>query len=582
MSNEFTQHLTGVFLQGFQSILNPTYINIEKLTFFYGPNSAGKSAILDALKIIDELTSEGGTHIALKHWNFASERNAIGVEIISSRIIWHFDSLHDSYLVWKDRKGDDGEFRHVSFIDSTLGKRIQVEFSGEYFKDIKVAIDSKPIFEIFSYSCQQYSEDHKPVEHGEEDSHDLIWGKLVVYKKNVNFNNFGYHVEDLSRYSTYRKDILDSYHYPLFVNENEETIEINGIHFEPHPATGGVEVNDSVERLLFRNLPKNIEEIEKSDPELAQFYRKHFDKNSSEFSQLKENRAKLYWKIRDIVDDLKLVIQGLFLHVNYAVHHNRVAGNRGLLQSSKPFFCGPKVLSSGFSTEMLQQLGDISSSKYSVALARNFESGFSREIYNGFGNGTFDFINESIKKYLSSMREYKIIARVLEVKEIERKEEYVLNDHLVVFLKLIHEKKDIELGFENVGSGISYIFPILTSLWASRLSFVEQPELHLHPRAQCEISDVFIHAYNKGSNSVIESHSEHILLRVLRRIRETNKGLLLPNELKLTSADVNIYYFEPLPEGNTRVKKIRIDKEGELIDRWPGGFFSERDGELFS
>jgi AAA15 family ATPase/GTPase len=581
MSNEFTQHLTGVFLQGFQSILNPTFINIEKLTFFYGPNSAGKSAILDALKIIDELTSEGGTHIALKHWNFAAERNAIGVEIISSQISWHFDSLHDSYLVWRDRKGDDGEFRHVNFIDSTLGKRIQVEFSGEHFKDIKVAIDSKPIFEIFSYSRQQYSEYHKPVEHGEEDSDDLIWGKLVVYKKNVNFNNFGYHVEDLSRYSNYRKDILYSYHYPLFVNENEETIEINGIHFEPHPATGGVEVDDSVERLLFRTLPKNIEEIEKSDPELAQFYRKHFDKNSSEFSQLKENRAKLYWKIRDIVDDLKLVIQGLFLHVNYAVHHNRVAGNRGLLQSSKPFFCGPKVLSSGFSTEMLQQLGDISSSKYSVALARNFESGFSREIYNGFGNGTFDFINESIKKYLSSMREYKIIARVLEVKESERKEEYVLNDHLVVFLKLIHEKKDIELGFENVGSGISYVFPILTSLWASRLSFVEQPELHLHPRAQCEISDVFIHAYNKGSNSVIESHSEHILLRILRRIRESNKGLLLPNELNLTSADVNIYYFEPLPEGNTRVKKIRIDKEGELIDRWPGGFFSERDGELF-
>jgi predicted ATPase len=179
------------------------------------------------------------------------------------------------------------------------------------------------------------------------------------------------------------------------------------------------------------------------------------------------------------------------------------------------------------------------------------------------------------------MREYKIIAKVLEVKESEKKEEYVFNDHLVIFLKLSHEKNNIELGFENVGSGISYVFPILTSLWASRLSFVEQPELHLHPRAQCEISDVFIHAYNKGSNSVIESHSEHILLRILRRVRETNKGLLLPNELKLTSADVNIYYFEPLPEGNTHVKKIRIDKEGEFIDRWPGGFFSERDGELF-
>lgn len=581
MNSEFTQHLTGVFLQGFQSILNPTYLNIEKLTLFYGPNSAGKSAILDALKLVDRLTSEGGTHIASKHWNRASDRNAIGVEIIPKRISWHFDSLHDSYLVWRDRKGDDGEFRHVDFVDSTLGKRVQIEFSGESLKDIKVAIDSKPIFEIFSYSRQQYSDDHKPVEHGDEDSDDLIWGKLVVHKKNVNFNNFGYHIQDLSKDSEYRKDILDSYHHSLFVTENEEIIEIRGIHFEPHPGNGCVEVDDSVEYVLFCDLPKNIEEIEKTNPNLGRFYRKHFDKKSNEFSELKNNRAKLYWKIRDIVDDLKLIIQGLFLHINYAVQHNHVAGNRGLLQSSRPFFCGPDVLRSGFSSAMSQQLGDISSSKYSIALARNFESGFVREIHNGLGNGTFDFVNETIKKYLVSIREYKIIAKVLAVKEREKQEDYVFDDHIVVFLKLCHEKNNIELGFENVGSGISYVFPILTSLWASRLSFVEQPELHLHPRAQCEISDVFIHAYNKGSNSVIESHSEHILLRILRRVRETNKGLLLPNELKLTSADVNIYYFEPLPEGNTHVKKIRIDKEGEFIDRWPGGFFSERDGELF-
>ena len=179
------------------------------------------------------------------------------------------------------------------------------------------------------------------------------------------------------------------------------------------------------------------------------------------------------------------------------------------------------------------------------------------------------------------MREYKIIPKVLEVKERGKKENYVHDDEEIIFLKLIFEKNNIELGFENVGSGISYVFPILTSLWASRLSFIEQPELHLHPRAQCEISDVFIHAYNKGSNSVIESHSEHILLRILRRIRETNKGFLLPDELKLTTDDVNIYYFEPLPEGCTRVKRIRVDKQGELMDRWPGGFFSERDAELF-
>jgi predicted ATPase len=581
MNSKSNIQLTGVFLQGFQSILNPTFLDVEKLTLFYGPNSAGKSSILDALKIIDELTSEGGTHLAVNHWNRMSERNAIGVEIICKNISSDHDSLFDSYINWRDTKGGDGEYRHVEFIESLKDKKVQIEFSGEFFKDLKVAIDSKPIFEIQSYSCQQYSLEHEPIEQSDQDSDDLIWGKLIVYKKNVNFLNFGYHVEDLSKHSKYRRDILDSYHYPLFVSENDEVIEIRGIHFEPEPNNGGVRIDDSVEEVLFRNLPRDILEIEKDDPKLGQFYRDHFDKDANKFSENKSNRVALYWKFDDIVDDLKLVMQGLFLHVNSSIKHSWVPGERKLLRSSVPFHCATDVLRHGFSADMSFQLDDVSSSKYAVALAGDFKSSFLRAIDNELGNGKYDFINDAIKKYLSSMRGYKIIPEVLEVKKRGEKENYVRGDDEIIFLKLIFEKNNIELGFENVGSGISYVFPILTSLWASRLSFIEQPELHLHPRAQCEISDVFIHAYNKGSNSVIESHSEHILLRILRRIRETNKGFLLPDELKLTTDDVNIYYFEPLPEGCTRVKRIRVDKQGELMDRWPGGFFSERDAELF-
>jgi AAA15 family ATPase/GTPase len=47
--------LTGVYLSNFQSINNPIFINLEHLTMFYGPNSAGKSSIIDALEIIDKI-----------------------------------------------------------------------------------------------------------------------------------------------------------------------------------------------------------------------------------------------------------------------------------------------------------------------------------------------------------------------------------------------------------------------------------------------------------------------------------------------------------------------------------------------
>jgi predicted ATPase len=68
----------------------------------------------------------------------------------------------------------------------------------------------------------------------------------------------------------------------------------------------------------------------------------------------------------------------------------------------------------------------------------------------------------------------------------------------------------------------------------------------------------------------------------LRRIRETSKNYLLPKNLKISKDDISIYYFEPVSEGHTVVKSIRVDRHGELLDLWPGGFFSERDSELFS
>ena len=72
-----------------------------------------------------------------------------------------------------------------------------------------------------------------------------------------------------------------------------------------------------------------------------------------------------------------------------------------------------------------------------------------------------------------------------------------------------------------------------------------------------------------------------MLLRVLRRIRETTNNYLLPRELKFEADNLRIYYFNPEPEGYTSIKEIRADKHGELLNRWPGGFFSERDRELF-
>lgn len=145
--------------------------------------------------------------------------------------------------------------------------------------------------------------------------------------------------------------------------------------------------------------------------------------------------------------------------------------------------------------------------------------------------------------------------------------------------------------FTEVGSGLGYILPVLVAIWddsewgysylINRI-IIQQPELHLHPALQSSLGDVFINASNTVSPNelVIETHSEHLLMRILRRIRESADGRC-PEGYKLSADDVSVLYFNPSPEGSTRVTRLRIDDDGRFIDPWPRGFFDDNLGDLF-
>ena len=110
---------------------------------------------------------------------------------------------------------------------------------------------------------------------------------------------------------------------------------------------------------------------------------------------------------------------------------------------------------------------------------------------------------------------------------------------------------------------------------------IEQPELHLHPALQAELADVFIEsALGENKNTfLIETHSEHLILRLLKRIRQTTGGLntKLP---PVRPEDVAILFVQPTENGSV-VQHLRVDQHGRLLDDWPGGFFEESFNELF-
>jgi predicted ATPase len=145
-----------------------------------------------------------------------------------------------------------------------------------------------------------------------------------------------------------------------------------------------------------------------------------------------------------------------------------------------------------------------------------------------------------------------------------------------VRVKTKRSTKDVDL--TDVGFGISQVLPVVVeSFYVAPHStvIIEQPELHLHPRVQSELADLFVaaaHAREGGDDRciqfLIESHSEHFLQRLQRRIAE---GILQPK-------DVALYFCEPGSEGS-ELCELQVNSYGD-IENWPSDFFGDPTADL--
>ena len=151
-------------------------------------------------------------------------------------------------------------------------------------------------------------------------------------------------------------------------------------------------------------------------------------------------------------------------------------------------------------------------------------------------------------------------------------------------LILIVRRSNTIVTHRDVGIGVSQVLPVLVAAYASQGSILamEQPEIHLHPALQAELGDVFIESAlgPRGNTFILETHSEHLILRLLRRIRETTNGELPPDLTPIHPEHVAVLYVLPDKDG-AKVVEIPIRPDGEFAERWPQGFFAERAKELF-
>ena len=151
-----------------------------------------------------------------------------------------------------------------------------------------------------------------------------------------------------------------------------------------------------------------------------------------------------------------------------------------------------------------------------------------------------------------------------------------------VTITLIDSRTRTRVTPVDVGYGINQLMPVLVEGVSaqSEVVCVEQPELHLHPRLQAAISDMMIKTAKRANHPkqwIVETHSELVIRRILRRISE---GRNKEDENCLRPSDVSVIYVDPRQESGSLVEILRIDDDGTFIDDWPQGFFVEAFNEV--
>ena len=128
---------------------------------------------------------------------------------------------------------------------------------------------------------------------------------------------------------------------------------------------------------------------------------------------------------------------------------------------------------------------------------------------------------------------------------------------------MLKDKSGLQINLKDVGFGISQLLPVLIQGYVAERGqtiLMEQPEIHLHPRAQANLGDLFIALAEQKKSLIVETHSEHLMLRLRRRIAEQ----------KIKKEMVGIYFVE-WKDGESVVSRIELDDYGQMVNV-PEGF----------
>jgi predicted ATP-dependent endonuclease of OLD family len=541
--------LTAIELENFQTIGSRTVIPIRDLTLMFGPNGAGKSAVYDSLDLLRIIFSndwgKDSSYLIglLERWsNNSANPKTLGVGIqfeLDSE--WKIDHLagYSSLSVFNRIKcaslNEDylEDFRGQTFKIFVKFRRAYPHHKDWVFDEFQITNTAGKILQL-EQAGDRYENKLRIFE--------KLWLDTIrhddPFKKNIKFNSNGESYYELKFASLISEIKADKWFGDVSSQQIEDYLDNKDTVIALSES-----INETIEFFkLFANQSMNWDE---------------------------ENSGGLIFGSRTVPTPRELIFV-----VSGGPSQNRnteIINNEEILRNVKglinPNFSQWEVIAKSFSEDLCKEQLKTEDEYWQLTEHQKINSLLSEDLFldNGYQ------ISGDVRCLVNA-------EDLLNYETLD-----AINYSKIVSLNLIGPNgKKVEIN--DVGSGIGYVLPVLSSLAGKGISLIQQPELHLHPALQSALGSVIVKCVeNKihyNAFTLIETHSEHLLLRIMRLLKTSNsraEEVIKP----ITFENVCILYFQPKGNGTTAIKRLRLGPDGQLIDRWPDGFFEERYKDIF-
>ncbi len=546
-----TSLIRSISLRNFKGFSDEVRIDLRPITLLFGSNSAGKSSVLQALQYVNEVLSGGnldadstrhggqvlglGGFQNLVHGRDKNESIEIGILM----------SLGDTSML-------DSEEEEMSDLDSS-NEGLQ-RFEG-HLNDFKRRVNDVELRLTVGWSNQL----NEPVVKGYKVLLNGVWCAEIKASSDGR-------QASLKLHGSHPLFIVPNNDVGSFITETDGFVSPGDLHFDYKlPAMG-----DARRGALVSWLPDVLYDVQENGaepagigfanwmramdgarPKLNAFrIRAPGAKTSESLIWVRLFESFLNWMLFGPADTLRMQLSRL----RY-VGPMRVVPDRGSVMLRRP------------------KLGDWADGAAAWTTLANGSQVLRARVSNWMGDR--DRLNTGYTLSLRTTRDFQI-----DPIDEEKALTPLGQSRTRIALK---DSSGLEHDPQDVGIGVSQILPVVVAALDSRASLVcvEQPELHVHPAVQVGLGDLFIEgAVNQGLSFLIETHSEHLILRLLRRIRETHEGELKEGSSGIKPDDVAVHCLSR-DAGVVKVDRIPITPDGDFTKRWPQGFFDERGAELF-